>query len=113
MHRGAEIEIAEITTVIKNVHRFLQIAFAEELHLYCQANNINFPELPDYAKWNDGILGPREGIGEHCLPRDTRMFPESSEIIKSMILTAAIEVDKDYRNIKKTDQISLEESLRN
>ncbi|MGC2669426.1 MAG: NAD(P)-binding domain-containing protein, partial [Candidatus Nitrosopolaris sp.] len=47
MHPVTEIEIAEITKVIENAHRYLQIAFAEELYLYCQANNINFPELRD------------------------------------------------------------------
>ncbi|MGB6671120.1 MAG: NAD(P)-binding domain-containing protein, partial [Candidatus Nitrosopolaris sp.] len=74
MHPVTEIEIAEITKVIENAHRYLQIAFAEELYLYCQANNINFPELRDAlnTKWNVNILEPREGIGGHCLPKDTK-----------------------------------------
>jgi UDP-N-acetyl-D-mannosaminuronate dehydrogenase len=76
----------------------LQIAFAEDLYLYCQANNINFPELRDAlnTKWNVHILEPREGIGGHCLPKDTKMFLQSSQSIKSKILTAAMEVDQDY-----------------
>jgi UDP-N-acetyl-D-mannosaminuronic acid dehydrogenase len=41
MHPVSEIEIAEITKVVENADRYLQIAFAEELYLYCQANNIN------------------------------------------------------------------------
>jgi len=99
MHPVTEIEIAEITKVIENAHRFLQIAFAEELYLYCQANNINFPELRDAlnTKWNVNILEPREGIGGHCLPKDTKMFLHSSKSIRSKILTAAMEVDLDYR----------------
>ena len=43
------------------------------------------------------ILEPREGIGVHCLPKDTRMFPQSSSHFKSKILTKAIEVDQEYR----------------
>jgi hypothetical protein len=35
------------TKVVENCHRYLQIAFAEELYLYCQANDINFLELRD------------------------------------------------------------------
>ena len=99
MHPVTEIEIAEITKVVENAHRYLQIAFAEELHLYCQANNINFPELRDAlnAKWNVNILEPREGIGGHCLPKDTKMFLQSSNLSRSKILTAAMEVDEDYR----------------
>ena len=99
MRPVSNIEIAEITKVVENAHRYLQIAFAEELYLYCQVNNINFPELRDAlnTKWNVNILEPREGIGGHCLPKDTKMFLQSSNQRKSKIITAAMEVDEDYR----------------
>jgi UDP-N-acetyl-D-mannosaminuronate dehydrogenase len=103
MHPVSKIEIAEMTKIIENAHRYLQIAFAEDLYLYCQANNINFSELRDAlnTKWNVNILEPREGIGGHCLPKDTRMFLQSSKSIKSKILTAAVEVDQDYRRYRQ------------
>src|SRR5215217_5742149 len=47
MHPVSKIDIAEMTKTIENAHRYLQIAFAEDLYLYCQANNINFSELRD------------------------------------------------------------------
>ena len=99
MHPVPEIEIAELTKIIENAHRYLQIAFAEDLYLYCQANNIKFAELRDSlnTKWNVNVLEPREGIGGHCLPKDTKMFLNSSKSIKSKILEAAIEVDSEYR----------------
>lgn len=102
MHAVSEVEIAEITKIVENAHRYLQIAFAEDLYLYCQSNNINFPELRDAlnTKWNVHVLEPREGIGGHCLPKDTKMFIQSSKSIKSKILTAAIEVDQDYRRYR-------------
>jgi UDP-N-acetyl-D-mannosaminuronic acid dehydrogenase len=102
MHPVSEVEIAELTKIIENAHRYLQIAFAEELYLYCQANNINFPELRESlnTKWNVHILEPREGIGGHCLPKDTKMFLQSSARIKSKILTAAMEVDEDYKKYR-------------
>src|SRR5215217_1899758 len=104
MHPVPEIEIAELTKIIENAHRYLQIAFAEDLYLYCQANNINFAELRDSlnTKWNVNILEPREGIGGHCLPKDTKMFLNSSKSIKSKILEAAIEVDQDYRRYRES-----------
>ncbi|MGD9674638.1 MAG: hypothetical protein AB7U98_14305, partial [Candidatus Nitrosocosmicus sp.] len=43
------------------------------------------------------ILEPRDGIGGHCLPKDTKMFINSSNTIKSKILQAAMEIDEDYR----------------
>jgi UDP-N-acetyl-D-mannosaminuronic acid dehydrogenase len=104
MHPVTEIEVAEITKVVENAHRYLQIAFAEELYLYCQANSLNFPELRDAVntKWNVNILEPREGIGGHCLPKDTKMFLQSSKSIRSKIVIAATEVDQDYRRYRQT-----------
>jgi UDP-N-acetyl-D-mannosaminuronic acid dehydrogenase len=103
MHPVSDIEIAELSKIAENAHRYLQIAFAEDLYLYCQANNINFSELRDAinTKWNVHILEPREGIGGHCLPKDTKMFLHSSKSIKSKILQAAIEVDQDYRRYRE------------
>jgi UDP-N-acetyl-D-mannosaminuronic acid dehydrogenase len=39
--------VAEISNIAENAHRYLKIAFAEDLYLYCQANNINIAELRD------------------------------------------------------------------
>jgi UDP-N-acetyl-D-mannosaminuronic acid dehydrogenase len=99
MHPVSQVEMAETTKVVENAYRYLQIAFAEDLYLYCQANTINFAELRDAlnTKWNVEILEPRDGIGGHCLPKDTKMFLQSSKAFKSKILTAAINVDEDYR----------------
>ena len=104
MHPVSDIEIAELAKIVENAHRYLQIAFAEDLYIYCQANNISFPELRDAVntKWNVHILEPREGIGGHCLPKDTKMFLQSSKSIKSKILQAAIEVDQDYRQYRES-----------
>ncbi|MEJ7642187.1 MAG: NAD(P)-binding domain-containing protein [Candidatus Nitrosocosmicus sp.] len=106
MHPVSSIEVAELTKIIENAHRYLQIAFAEELYLYCKANNISFAELRHSlnTKWNVEILEPRDGIGGHCLPKDTKMFVNSSNSIKSKILQAAMEIDEDYREyIQKRD----------
>jgi hypothetical protein len=118
MHPVPDIEIAELTKIIENAHRYLQIAFAEDLYLYCQANNINFAELRDSlnTKWNVNVLEPREGIGGHCLPKDTKMFLNSSKSIKSKILEAAIEVDNEYRRRRgisiESSQIGVDSTIR-
>ncbi len=102
MHQVTKIEIAELTKIIENSHRFLQIAFAEDLYMYCQANEIQFTELRDAlnTKWNVEILEPRDGIGGHCLPKDTKMFLLSSKTIKSKIIHAAMEVDHEYKRYR-------------
>jgi UDP-N-acetyl-D-mannosaminuronic acid dehydrogenase len=102
LHLVPDIDLAEVTKVTENAHRFLQIAFAEDLYLYCRANNINFFELREAlnSKWNVEILEPREGIGGHCLPKDTRIFLQSSRSVKSKILNAAIKVDQEYQRVR-------------
>jgi len=99
MHPVSSIDVAELTKIIENAHRYLQIAFAEELCLYCKSTNISFAELRDSlnTKWNVEVLEPRDGIGGHCLPKDTKMFINSSNTIRSKILQAAIAIDEDYR----------------
>jgi UDP-N-acetyl-D-mannosaminuronic acid dehydrogenase len=104
LHPVSNIEIAEISKIAENAHRYLQIAFAEDLYLYSQANGINFAELREAlnTKWNVNILEPRDGIGGHCLPKDTKMFLQSSiSPNKSKILSAAMEVDYTYREYRK------------
>jgi len=105
IHPVSKVEIAETTKIVENAHRYLQIAFAEELYLYCQASNINFPELR-YAlntKWNVEILEPRDGIRGHCLPKDTKMFLQSSNPRKSAMVIAAMEVDTSYKQFRSAE----------
>jgi UDP-N-acetyl-D-mannosaminuronate dehydrogenase len=95
----SKIDLAELTKIIENSHRYLQISFAEELFLYCQASGVDFWELREAlnTKWNVNILEPREGIGGHCLPKDTKMFLNSSNLVRSKIISAAIEADEEYK----------------
>jgi UDP-N-acetyl-D-mannosaminuronic acid dehydrogenase len=64
--------------------------------------NIEFPELRDAlnTKWNVDILEPREGIGAHCRPKDTKMFLQSTSQRKSRIIKAAMEADEDYKRYR-------------
>jgi UDP-N-acetyl-D-mannosaminuronic acid dehydrogenase len=103
MHPVSSVEVAELTKIVENAHRYLQIAFAEELYLYCKSNSISFSELRESlnTKWNVEILEPRDGIGGHCLPKDTKMFINSSNTIKSKILQAAMEIDEDYKEYRR------------
>lgn len=108
----SNIELAEITKIAENAYRYLQIAFAEDLYLYCQANDINFQEFREAlnTKWNVNILEPRDGICGHCLPKDTKMFLESSiSSRKSKILSAAVEVDQDYKRHIEARSVVIQE----
>lgn len=106
MHKVSTIEVAEMCKIAENSHRFLQIAYAEDLKMLCAKMGMNFEELREAmnTKWNVDLPEARDGIGRHCLPKDIRyvtsLAPESSILLKS-----AMDVDKKYREwlIKKDE----------
>ena len=61
LHPVSSIEYAELTKVIENTHRFVEIAFAEELKMFCGDQVLDFEELRRAVntKWNENILEAR------------------------------------------------------
>jgi UDP-N-acetyl-D-mannosaminuronic acid dehydrogenase len=99
-------QIAELTKVLENTHRFLEIAFAEELKMFCEEQGLDFEELRASinSKWNENILEARDGIGGHCLPKDTKMFFElSKHLLPNSTIAAAIQSDELYKKIVKKE----------
>lgn len=103
LHPVSEIEIAELAKIVENSYRYVQIAFAEDLNMYCHKNNVNFNELRNAVntKWNVSLPEARNGIGGHCLPKGAKMFVQEDNTTKSKIVTAAMEVDADFRRYKE------------
>lgn len=97
MHPVSSAEVAEMCKITENAHRYLQIAFAEELKLICEKIGLNFDELREAmnTKWNVDLPEARLGIGGHCLPKDIRYV---TSVAPSEILESAINVDKKYRD---------------
>jgi len=100
------VELAELTKVVENSYRFLEIAFAEELKMFCDAEGLDFEELRRAinSKWNVEILEARRGIGGHCLPKDTRMYFElSRRSLPSAIIGGAIQSNENYARYLKQE----------
>lgn len=99
-----ESEVIALSRLVEDAHRDLQIAFAEDLYLYCQANNIDFTELRAAlsTKWNVNVPDPKAGIG-HSIKRDgSKMHLNySSKLSGSKIVNAIFNVDHEYRKCKK------------
>jgi len=92
-------EVAELTKIIENTHRYLEIAFAEELKMFCACEGLSFEELRAAvnSKWNENILEAIKGIGGHCLPKDTKMYLElSKHVLPSSTIEAAIRSNALY-----------------
>ena len=98
MHKVDSVEVAEMCKIAENSHRFLQIAYAEDLKMLCSRINMNFDELRGAmnSKWNVDLPEARDGIGRHCLPKDIR-YVTSLAPHGSTLLEAAMQVDKKYR----------------
>jgi len=107
VHAVKSIQLAELSKVIENSHRFMEIAFAEELKMLCDAYSLDFAELRKAvnSKWNVKILEPRQGIGGHCLPKDSQMYVDlSKQVLASSVVDSAKAVDEDYRSHLTHDQ---------
>lgn len=96
----SSVEIAELTKIIENSYRFLEIAFAEELRMFCEAYGFDCHELREAinSKWNMNILEARDGIGGHCLPKDTEMYLRLLSCVSNeSIISSAKDVDHRYK----------------
>jgi len=103
LHVCSSIEVAEMCKVAENSYRFVQIAFAEELHMICETKDLNFDEVRKACntKWNIEILEAREGILGSCLSKDVeylKVLAEHAPLIEGAILT-----DKLYRERKNKE----------
>ena len=101
VHVVSSIEVAELSKLVENAYRFVEIAFAEELRMICDSLKVDFAELRAAVntKWNIRILEALDGIGGHCLPKDSQMLLELSKTLSSStsIVEAAKAVDLRYR----------------
>ncbi|MFH0748649.1 MAG: NAD(P)-binding domain-containing protein [Candidatus Bathyarchaeota archaeon] len=94
------IELAELSKIIENSYRFLEIAFSEELRLFCEAYNLDYSELREAinSKWNMNLLEAMDGIGGHCLPKDTQMYLQSlNRVCAQSIIRSALDIDDRYK----------------
>jgi len=96
MHVCQTSEVAEMCKITENSHRYLQIAFAEDLKMICSKIGIDFEDLRAAmnTKWNVDLPQARGGIGRHCLPKDIRYV---TSLAPSKLLDAAMNVDMQYR----------------
>lgn len=100
LHTVSSSQIAELCKVTESAYRYIQIAFAEELKIVCDKAGLDFNELRNAinTKWNVQILEARDGINQHCIPKDGIMFKEFClKYTKPQIITAAQFIDQMYR----------------
>lgn len=100
LHVVNSVEVAELCKIVENSYRFMEIAFAEELKMFCDRSSVSFDELRSAVntKWNTKILEARDGIGGHCLPKDSQMLLSlTKNVVGTSMIEAAKKVDEQYR----------------
>jgi len=100
LHPVSVPDIAELTKIVENSYRYVQIAYAEEMKILCDNIGVEYDELREAinTKWNIDMLKAIDGIGGHCLPKDSQMLLDiSKKFVPTSILEASKKVDSNYR----------------
>jgi len=102
LYLAPSLEIAEMCKLVENAHRFVQIAFTEEMCRLCGDLNINYEEVMSACntKWNCELLEPRDGIKRH-IPKDIKNLVRylTGRAGLTPLLEGAIFTDKLYKKL--------------
>ena len=87
------VKVAEISKLVENTYRDVNIAFANEISMICEKYGIDFLELKNVCNSHPrvNLLDAGPGVGGPCLPKDPYLLlnPPNSEIIDSKIIHSA------------------------
>jgi len=81
--------VAELSKLVENAYRDVNVAFANELSLVCDALGIDVWSVIRMANLHPrvNILSPGPGVGGHCIPVDPwfihQALPEQTPLIKT------------------------------
>ncbi|WP_407313695.1 NAD-binding protein [Desulfosporosinus sp. SB140] len=93
----SDIRVAELSKVVENVKRYVDVAFAQEIYGYCTDQGMDYEELRRAvnSKNNVELLSTDWGIGGECLPKDMGFL---QTVCRSSLLEGAEQADKEYRD---------------
>lgn len=85
-----DIRSAEMSKVVENTYRDINIAFANELAKICRNDNMNVYEIIKIANKHPrvNILQPGPGVGGHCISVDPWFLVGDYPDLTNLILTA-------------------------
>ena len=90
-----DIRTAEMTKVVENTFRAVNIAFANELAKICRIGGMDVAEVIRISNKHPrvNILQPGPGVGGHCIPVDPWFlvgdYPETANFIRLVLQTNA------------------------
>lgn len=90
-----DIKTAEMTKVVENTYRAVNIAFANELAQLCDEGGMNVYDIVEIANKHPrvNILSPGPGVGGHCIPVDPWFlvgdYPQHTGLIHKALMINA------------------------
>lgn len=81
---------AELVKVVENTFRDVNIAFANELAMLCEALGVDARDVIGLANNHPrvSILSPGPGVGGHCIPVDPHFLSNANPFVTELIQTA-------------------------
>jgi len=96
------VKIAEISKLVENTYRDVNIAFANEISFICEKYGIDFLELQKVCNSHPrvNLLDAGPGVGGPCLPKDPYLLlnPSNSDTISSQIIESARKTNDSMPN---------------
>lgn len=85
-----DIKTAEMTKVVENTYRDINIAYANELAKICKSDGLDVNEIIRIANKHPrvNILSPGPGVGGHCIPVDPWFLVGDYPRLTNIILSA-------------------------
>ena len=94
-----DIKTAEMTKVVENTYRAVNIAFANELARICRYDNMDVYEIINICNMHPrvNILQPGPGVGGHCISVDPWFlvgdYPSLAKVISESMKTNDSQID--------------------
>jgi UDP-N-acetyl-D-mannosaminuronic acid dehydrogenase len=96
------VKIAEISKLVENTYRDVNIALANEISFICEKYGIDFLELQKVCNSHPrvNLLDAGPGVGGPCLPKDPYLLlnPSNSDTISSQIIESARKTNDSMPN---------------
>lgn len=86
-----DIRTAEMSKVVENTYRAINIAFANELTMIARQDNLDVHEIIRISNMHPrvNILSPGPGVGGHCIPVDPWFlvgdYPRTSKLVSTAL----------------------------
>lgn len=96
------VKVAEISKLVENTYRDVNVALANEISFICEKYGIDFLELQKVCNSHPrvNLLDAGPGVGGPCLPKDPYLLlnPSDSNIISSTIIESARKINDSMPN---------------